>query len=31
MSILACLGGDAEPIKDMYLSRLQALSEVNSA
>ncbi|XP_041368362.1 nucleoporin NUP188-like [Gigantopelta aegis] len=27
MSILACLGSDAEPIKDMYLSRLQARSE----
>jgi hypothetical protein len=30
MSILACLGNDAEPIRDMYLTRLQALSEVSS-
>lgn len=28
MSILACLGNDAEPIRDMYLTRLQAVSEV---
>ncbi|XP_048244998.1 nucleoporin NUP188-like [Haliotis rufescens] len=27
MSILACLGNDAEPIRDMFLTRLQALSE----
>ncbi|XP_033764157.1 nucleoporin NUP188 homolog isoform X2 [Pecten maximus] len=27
MSILACLGGDAETIRDMYLSRLQAVTE----
>nr|KAG5705744.1 hypothetical protein BaRGS_027403 [Batillaria attramentaria] len=27
MSILACLGNDAEPIRDMYLTRLQAVSE----
>ncbi|XP_076436935.1 nucleoporin NUP188-like [Babylonia areolata] len=27
MSILACLGNDAEPIRDIYLTRLQALSE----
>ena len=28
MSILACLGNDAEPIRDIYLARLQALTEV---
>jgi hypothetical protein len=28
MSILASLGSDAEPIRDVYLSRLQALTEV---
>ncbi|XP_059142292.1 nucleoporin NUP188-like isoform X2 [Physella acuta] len=27
MSILACLGNDAEPIRDMFLTRLQAVSE----
>ncbi|KAL8562821.1 hypothetical protein ACOMHN_004513 [Nucella lapillus] len=27
LSILACLGNDAEPIRDIYLTRLQALSE----
>ncbi|KAK6196211.1 hypothetical protein SNE40_001479 [Patella caerulea] len=27
MSILACLGSEAEPVRDMFLSRLQALSE----
>ncbi|OWF39494.1 Nucleoporin NUP188-like protein [Mizuhopecten yessoensis] len=27
MSILACLGGDAETIRDMYLSRLYAVTE----
>ncbi|XP_005100205.2 nucleoporin NUP188 homolog [Aplysia californica] len=27
MSILACLGSDAEPIRDMFLTRLQAVSE----
>ena len=29
MSILACLGNDAEPIRDIYLSRLQATTEVS--
>ena len=28
MSLLACLGNDAEPIRDIYLARLQAASEV---
>ena len=28
MSILACLGGEAEAIRDMYLTRLQAVTEV---
>ena len=28
MSILACLGNDAEPIRDIYMARLQALTEV---
>ena len=27
MSILACLGNEAEPIRDMYLSRLKAHTE----
>ncbi|CAG5119880.1 unnamed protein product, partial [Candidula unifasciata] len=27
MSILACLGNDAEPIRDLFLTRLQAVSE----
>ncbi|VDH90784.1 nuclear pore complex protein Nup188 [Mytilus galloprovincialis] len=27
MSILACLGGEAEAIRDMYLTRLQAVTE----
>ncbi|CAL1525907.1 unnamed protein product [Lymnaea stagnalis] len=27
MSILACLGNDSEPIRDMFLTRLQAVSE----
>lgn len=29
MSILACLGNDAEPTRDIYLSRLQAYTEVS--
>jgi hypothetical protein len=29
MSILACLGGEAEAIRDMYLTRLQAVTEVD--
>ena len=29
MSILACLGGEAEAIRDMYLTRLQAVTEVS--
>jgi len=28
MSLLACLGHDAEPIRDVYLARLQAATEV---
>ena len=30
MSMLACLGSDAESIRDIYLMRLHALTEVNS-
>ena len=29
MSILACLGNDAEAIRDIYLARLQANTEVS--
>ena len=28
MSLLACLGNDAEPVRDIYLARLQASTEV---
>jgi len=28
MSLLACLGSDAEPVRDIYLARLQASTEV---
>ncbi len=31
MSILACLGNEAEAIRDMYLARLQANTEVRVA
>ena len=31
MSILACLGSDADSIRDTYLSRLQASTEVGRA
>ena len=29
MSLLACLGNDASAIRDMYVARLQAITEVS--